>query len=112
MRHEVPVLVPDPFLYAEKDGKKLTASTAFEVERIRAAGIEAHALGGVRLRRDARGGCAARRDHGASSTSSVPRARAHDAVVPEALPRLVADHLRANGVDSRPTTSSSPIGAA
>ena len=43
MRHEVPVLVPDPFLYAEKDGKKITMSTAFEVERIAEAGIEAHA---------------------------------------------------------------------
>ena len=43
MRHEVPVLIPDPFLYAEKDGKQLTASTAFEVERIKAAGIDAHA---------------------------------------------------------------------
>ena len=43
MRHEVPVLVPDPFLYAEKDGKKITMSTAFEIERIAEAGIEAHA---------------------------------------------------------------------
>ena len=42
MRHEVPVLVPDPFLYAEKDGKKITMSTAFEVDRIAEAGIEAH----------------------------------------------------------------------
>ena len=44
MRHEVPITVPDPFLYAEKDGKKMTAGTAFEVERIKAVGIEAHAL--------------------------------------------------------------------
>jgi len=42
MRHEVPVLVPDPFLYAEKGGKKITMSTAFEVDRIAEAGIEAH----------------------------------------------------------------------
>src|SRR5207253_10196947 len=42
MRHEVPVLVPDPFLYAEKDGKRYAVSTACEVERIAEAGIEAH----------------------------------------------------------------------
>ena len=43
MRHEVPVLVPDPFLYAEKeDGRRLAASTSFEVDRIAEAGIEAH----------------------------------------------------------------------
>ena len=41
MRHEVPVLVPDPFLYVEKDGKRYTASTAFEVDRIAEVGIEA-----------------------------------------------------------------------
>ena len=43
MRHEVPVLVPDPFLYAEKeDGSRLAASTSFEVDRIAEVGIEAH----------------------------------------------------------------------
>src|SRR3989442_1980843 len=41
MRHEVPVVVPDRFLYAEKDGKRVTVSTAFEVERIAGLGIEA-----------------------------------------------------------------------
>jgi Xaa-Pro aminopeptidase len=42
MRHEVPVMVPDPFVYAEKDGKRYSFSTAFEVERLAEAGIEAH----------------------------------------------------------------------
>src|SRR6478609_1007715 len=39
---DVLMLGPDPCLYVEKDGKKLTASTAFEIERIKAAGIDAH----------------------------------------------------------------------
>ena len=43
LRHEVPVLVPDPFLYAEKDGKRYTAGTSFEVDRIAEADIEDHA---------------------------------------------------------------------
>ena len=34
MRHEVPVVIPDPFLYVEKDGKRYAVSTAFEVDRI------------------------------------------------------------------------------
>ena len=45
MRHEVPILVPDPFLYVERDGARHTVSTAFEVDRIAAipGGPQAHA---------------------------------------------------------------------
>jgi Xaa-Pro aminopeptidase len=45
MRHEVPVLVPDPFLYVERNGSRHTVSTSFEVDRIAAipGGPQAHA---------------------------------------------------------------------
>ncbi len=45
MRHEVPILVPDPFLYVERDGARHTVSTSFEVDRITAipGGPQAHA---------------------------------------------------------------------
>src|SRR5436190_9951237 len=45
MRHEVPILVPDPFLYVERNGLRHTVSTSFEVDRIAAipGGPEAHA---------------------------------------------------------------------
>ena len=45
MRHEVPILVPDPFLYVERDGARHTVSTSFEVDRIAAipGGPQAHA---------------------------------------------------------------------
>ena len=103
MRHEVPVLVPDPFLYAEKDGKQLTASTAFEGERIKAAGIEAHAWEEF--------------GYDEMLAEGVPREEATwlhinlnacrefgitEAVVPRTFPVLVADHLRANGVSVTP----------
>jgi Xaa-Pro aminopeptidase len=44
MWHEVPILVPDPFLYVERNGSRHTVSTAFEVERIAAipGGPQAH----------------------------------------------------------------------
>ena len=103
MRHEVPVLVPDPFLYAEKDGKKMTASTAFEVERIKSAGIEAHAW----------------EEFGYDELleAGVPREEVTwlrinldackqfgitDAIVPRTFPTLVADYLRANGISLLP----------
>jgi Xaa-Pro aminopeptidase len=45
MRHEVPILVPDPFLYVERNGSRHTVSTSFEVDRIAAipGGPHAHA---------------------------------------------------------------------
>jgi Xaa-Pro aminopeptidase len=45
MRQEVPVIVPDPFLYVERNGSRHTVSTSFEVDRIAAVpgGPQAHA---------------------------------------------------------------------
>ena len=42
LRHEVPVAIPDAFLYIERNGRRVAVVTAFEVERITAAdqGIE------------------------------------------------------------------------
>jgi Xaa-Pro aminopeptidase len=103
MRHEVPVLVPDPFLYVEKDGKRYTASTAFEVERIKEAGIEAYAW--------------EKFGYDEMLADGVPREEATwlhinlnacnelgvtDAVVPRTFPVVVADHLRANGITIAP----------
>jgi Xaa-Pro aminopeptidase len=46
MRHEVPVAVPDPFLYADRDGERHTAVTSFEIDRIKevAPDIQNHPL--------------------------------------------------------------------
>src|SRR5215218_7438231 len=103
MRHEVPVLVPDPFLYVEKDGKRYTASTSFEVSRISEAGIEAHAW----------------EEFGYDELleQGVPREQVwwlhinltacrewgvEEAIVPRTFPAYVADHLRANGITLTP----------
>ena len=103
MRHEVPVLVPDPFLYVEKDGKRYTASTAFEVERIKAAGIEAHPWEEF--------------GYDEMLEQGMPREEVvwmhinlnacnelgvTNAVVPRTFPVIVADHLRANGITITP----------
>ncbi|HXV03726.1 MAG TPA: hypothetical protein VFP24_09155, partial [Gaiellaceae bacterium] len=44
MRHEVPIPVPDPFLYIEKDGERHAVVTSFEVSRLEPAGIKAHPM--------------------------------------------------------------------
>jgi Xaa-Pro aminopeptidase len=42
LRHEIPVPVPDPFLYAERNGRRVAVVTAFEIPRITEAapGVE------------------------------------------------------------------------
>jgi Xaa-Pro aminopeptidase len=104
MRHEVPVLVPDPFLYVEKEhGKRYTASTSFEVERIAAVGIEARPW----------------EDFGYDEMleQGLPREKVwwlhinlnacrefgvEAAVVPRSFPTYVADFLRENGTEITP----------
>ena len=45
LRHEVPIAVPDPVLYAERNGSRHVVVSALEYERARAVdGLEAHAL--------------------------------------------------------------------
>ena len=36
MRHEVPLVVPDPFLYAERDSSQHVVASSFELDRIKA----------------------------------------------------------------------------
>ena len=104
MRHEVPVLVPDPFLYAEKDGKKITMSTAFEVERIAEAGIEAHPYEEFGYDELLAEGKRKRFDIIARDLP-LNACRAwgiEEAVTPWGFPAYVADHLRENGITLTP----------
>src|SRR5947208_414329 len=44
MRHEVPIAIPDPFLYAERNGQKHVVVTSFELDRIKAVVPELEAI--------------------------------------------------------------------
>jgi Xaa-Pro aminopeptidase len=101
MRHAVPLPVPDPFLYIESDGTRMVVASAFEIGRIKDAdpGIdtrapehfgldELHAEGLSRGEAEREALVRACRELGIS-----------DAAVPATFPLLVADHLRANGID-------------
>jgi Xaa-Pro aminopeptidase len=99
LRHEVPVAVPDPFLYFERNGSKLAVLSSFEVDRLREAGIEAHpyeefgwddliATGMPREEVDLELSLRAAKEWGVSSAS-----------VPSAFPLELADRLRAAGVE-------------
>jgi Xaa-Pro aminopeptidase len=99
LRHEVPVAVPDPFLYLERNGNRLAMLSSFEVDRVGEAGIDAHpyeefgwdeliAQGLPREELDLELALRAVKEWGVSS-----------AVVPSMFPLELADRLRSAGVD-------------
>jgi Xaa-Pro aminopeptidase len=99
LRHEVPVTVPDPFLYFERNGSKLAMVSSFEVERLREVGVEAHpfeefgwdeliAKGLPREEVDLELAIRAAKEWGVAT-----------AAVPSAFPLELADRLRASGTE-------------
>lgn len=97
------MLVPDPFLYVEKDGERHTVSTSFEVERIAELGIDARPweefgydeLIEQGLPRQEIVWCHV-------NLNACRELGVTDAVVPRSFPVVVADHLRANDIRIRP----------
>jgi Xaa-Pro aminopeptidase len=103
MRHEVPVSIPDPFFYFERDGRKIAVVGSFEVPRVEELGLghEVYAperfgldelvKSGLQYWEIAREICLrACREFGLES-----------AVVPHTFPLETADYLRENGIDVR-----------
>jgi Xaa-Pro aminopeptidase len=99
MRHEVPVVVPDPFLYAETDGKRYVITAAFEVDRVKEVGIEATPWEHY--------GYDELIDQGLPreevvwkhvNLNAVRSLGITEAVIPRSFPTQVADHLRENGI--------------
>jgi Xaa-Pro aminopeptidase len=99
MRHEVPVSVFDPFLYAEHDGRRCVAINAFETERMRQAGLEVisyQELGFDDLLASGMSREEAMLEMMLRACASVG---IRSAAVPRAFPLEVADHLRAHGIE-------------
>jgi Xaa-Pro aminopeptidase len=103
MRHEVPVVIPDPFLYAEKDGKRYVVSAAFEVDRVKEIGIEASPW--EHYGYDELIATGLPREEIVWKHVNLNACRElgiTDAVVPRSFPTLAADHLRENGITLEP----------
>jgi Xaa-Pro aminopeptidase len=100
MRHEVPVAVPDPFLYVERNGDRHAVLTSFEVDRVGAAGIQAHPV--EEFGWDELVGKGPREQQALLLYErAVEQLGVKDAVVPPTFPLELADRLRANGVTLR-----------
>ena len=99
LRHEVPLGVPDPFLYVEKDGVKHISIGSMEIPRLAALGLfELHPLEEYGLDELIAAGKSLRRDQSTRSRCARSRRSASTkAVVPESFPLWLADRLRARG---------------
>jgi len=103
MRHEVPLGVPDPFLYAERDGKRNVVASSFELGRINAVAPDIEALPFEEFGIDELYAQGMSREQ--IELEVVLRAARQfgieDAVVPGTFPLEVADKLRENGIGVR-----------
>jgi Xaa-Pro aminopeptidase len=101
LRHEVPLVVPDGFLYLERDGRRAVAIHALEVPRVRADAPALEIIPTASLGEDEL--YAAGKQGEEVSLELVLRACREvgitAAAVPPAFPLETADFLRAHGVE-------------
>jgi Xaa-Pro aminopeptidase len=103
MRHEVPVVVPDPFLYLERGGERHVVITPFEVERIQGQdGIQPHAREQFGWDELAKQGLTMEEIELGTAVRAVKELGVEKAVVPTTFPVELADRLRAAGVEITP----------
>ncbi|MES1248326.1 MAG: Xaa-Pro peptidase family protein [Actinomycetota bacterium] len=100
MRHEVPLPVPDPFLYVERGGDRIVVCSSLEASRIGAAGdyrvLTPEAYGVDEL---LRGGMSRDEAELECYARALSELGVVEAAVPPAFPLELADHLRANGIE-------------
>jgi Xaa-Pro aminopeptidase len=103
MRHAVPLGVPDPILYAEKDGAKHVVTHSMEAARLSALGLfEVHLMEELGLDELRSQGLSPTEMRNELQLRAVRALGVEQAVVPETFPLWLADHLRANGIEVRP----------
>jgi Xaa-Pro aminopeptidase len=101
IRHELPLAVPDPFVYVEGDGRRLAILTSFEVGRARALGID-----GLEVRALEEYGADEMVSRGLQledinrevSLIACRELGLTEVLAPPTFPLEIADHLRAGGV--------------
>jgi len=104
MRHEVPLAVPDPFLYAERNGDRHVVASSFELGRIGEVAPDVEALPYEEFGLDELYAQGLSRPEIELEVilRAARRFGVEDVVVPGTFPLEVADHLRSNGIQVRP----------
>jgi Xaa-Pro aminopeptidase len=102
LRHELPIAVPDPFLYVERDGVKHAVVSSMEIPRLEdAGGIECHPLEEFGSDELIASGLTRDAVHDEVSVRAVAALGVASAAVPYFFPLELADRLRASGVELR-----------
>ncbi len=103
LRHEVPVAVPDAFLYAERDGRRVVVVSSLEAERIREGsdGIEVIPLESLGIDELLLAGTRPGEAVLQVYTRACKELGVVSASVPATFPLELADRLRENGIDLR-----------
>jgi Xaa-Pro aminopeptidase len=104
MRHEVPIGIPDAFLYVERNGSRHVVLTSFELDRIReiAAGPEPHPYEEFGYDQLLAQGLQREEVSLRVVVNACRELGVEDAVVPTSFPLQFADRLRDEGIEVRP----------
>src|SRR5918996_1208707 len=99
MRHEVPVAVPDPFIYAERNGARYAFVGSMEVPRLQEVdGLEALPLEELNFDELIQQGMSSYEVEREIVLRACRNLGVAEAVAPRTFPLEIADYLRANGV--------------
>ncbi len=100
LRHEIPLSVPDPFLYIERNGTKHVVTHSLELPRLRVLdGLEVHPREDYGLDELMRSGSDQYEIRDEIIARACRELGVSQAVVPGSFPLDVADALRANGIE-------------
>jgi Xaa-Pro aminopeptidase len=101
LRHEVPLTLGDPFLYAEADGRRHIFITDFEWPRIKDAGVDAELISPFSLGLDEllRSGKKYWEVALELALRGVQQIGVTKATVPHTFPLQLADYLREHGIE-------------
>jgi Xaa-Pro aminopeptidase len=102
MRHEVPVPIPDPFLYLERDGARHAVVTSFEISRIEPLGITSHPMEEFGYDDLLARGLPRHEVLMRTLVQAVQQLGISEAIVPHDFPLELADRIRATGVQLTP----------
>jgi Xaa-Pro aminopeptidase len=100
MRHEVPIAIPDPFLYAERNGDRHVVASSFELDRIAEVAPELKTMPLEEFGLDELYAQGLSRDEIELEVvlRAARRFGIEEAAVPATFPLELGDHLRANGI--------------
>jgi Xaa-Pro aminopeptidase len=103
LRHEIPVAVPDAFLYVERNGSRYAFVGSLEIPRMQELnGLKSVPLDELGMDELIAQGVDSNELDRQLVLRACQRVGIAEATVPRAFPLDIADHLRANGVELRP----------